>query len=407
MQELHTHLFEANIILQSIEHFQNKKLYAFDSLVGDCKCQVRTSMIMDGTQDRYFAEYEITTFLKTLQNLIVKIENLIQKVNNNTHSENQLLTRNLETTSLHNYLEQHQLNLIISENLALISLCFLTTPTNTILDLANSSFISTNKMKNFLIKAKVTLCQLTIEYEQNLAKKYGSLEEQKVLTQIEAKGFCSMTSFLPGFKHILQKMKHLKQPIIKKTKAFCACGGIQSIDVKLFTPIGESFIHNQQPTADNSAAMIIEGYQFPGSFNQLKQVLNIPNEATIIPNNFHKKCTCPNPSALTIINNIESTIITTLAQHPQFTNDTTINFESLDLLGSGFQQEYEHLKSQPGFSREDMSIFFVYHIYPSMTQDALECDESSILAKITEQRKSLSSTRLENFVSHQDTHCPC
>lgn len=399
MQELYTHLFEANIIYESIQHFQSKKLYAFDSLVGDCKCQVRTSMIIDLTQNIHFAEYEMNACLQSISRVIIKLEALIKKINNYNHSECQLLTRTLETISLYNYLEECELNLNLSEDIILISLCFFTTPTNSLLSFINNSFISTNKMKNLLIKAKVTLCELSITYEQNLAKKYGSLEEQRVLTQIEGKGFCSMTSFLPGFKHILQKMKDLQQPIIKKTKAFCACGGMQSIDIKLFTPVDEKFIHNKQAIADNTAAMIIEGYQFPGSFNQLKQILNISTEATIIPREFYKKCACSNPSALIEINTIENTILTTLAQHPQFTNDMTINFEKLDLLGSGFQQEYEHLTSKPGFSREDMSKFFVYHIYPLRIKDALDDDSSAIVEKIAEPRN--------DFVTHQYGHCPC
>lgn len=46
-RELHVHLFELNVLEQALRIFLKKELSYFDSLVGDWKCQVRASMIVD------------------------------------------------------------------------------------------------------------------------------------------------------------------------------------------------------------------------------------------------------------------------------------------------------------------------------------------------------------------------
>jgi hypothetical protein len=127
--------------------------------------------------------------------------------------------------------------------------------------------------------------------------------------------------------------------------------------------------------------MILDGYQFPGSFDQLKKNLNIPEEESFIPKSFYKKCTCKHPTAQHPIQDMEKAMLASLAQHPQFTNGASIKFKELELEGSEIEKEYHHLKSQPGYCRKNMSKFFAYHVYASTIADVLK-EEDEINKKL-------------------------
>lgn len=372
IQELHILRFEADIMLQAINHFKHKKLYAFDCLVGDCKCQARTAMILDLVHENHFPESEIDTSLHLINGLITKITELLQQIHTLHQTEKQLLAQKLKQITILEYLNLNDISFEASSDLILISLCFLTTPINNIASLNDYKSISTNKIKCLLIKAKITLCDLTIEYEKSLAQQYGCPNEQKILTQIESKGFCSMTALLPGFKHILNKIKHLNRYVAKKTTTFCICGGIINISIKLLQGINEQFIHVPiSEELQDDAIMVIEGYQFSGSFSQLKNTLGVSQEETLIPAEFYKNCSCTNPSKINPINDIQTAFLASLTQHPQFTTTANIDFEGLGLLNTNIHQEYTHLIAQQGFCRKDMQKYYVHHIHPSTIKDIL------------------------------------
>lgn len=373
IQELHILRFEANIMLQALNHFKHKKLSAFDCLVGDCKCQARTAMILDLIHNNHFSESKTDTYLLIINESITKITGLLQRINSSHQTEKQLLAQKLKQITILEYFNQNDISFNTSDNLILISLCFLTTPVNNITTFNDYESISTNKIKCLLIKAKITLCDLTIQYEKLLAQQYGCSDEQKILTQIESKGFCSMTALMPGFKHILNKVKHLNHFIVKKTTIFCICGGIINTNIKLLQGMNEYFIHI--PISDelqDQAVMVIEGYQFSGSFAQLKNILGISQDETLIPIEFYKNCNCANPSKINPINNTQTAFLASLTQHPQFTTSANIDFEGLGLLDTNIHQEYTHLIAQQGYCRNNMQKYYVRHIHPSTIKDALK-----------------------------------
>jgi len=373
IQELHILRFEATIMLEAMHHFKHKNLYAFDCLVGDCKCQARTAMILDLVHDNHLPEQKIDELLLFINDQIAKISALLERINLSHQTEKQQLTQKLKQITILEYFNQNDFLFEVSDDLILISLCFLITPINNISTLTDYKSISTNKIKCLLIKAKITLCELTIEYEKSLAQTYGNPDEQKILSQIESKGFCSMTALFPGFKHILNKTKKNNRSILKKIIHFCICGGIinksttylKAINNKLISvDISQEFL--------NEAVMVIEGYQFAGSFSDLKHILGVPEHETLVPKDFYRDCNCINPSKINPILDNETAFLASLTQHPQFTTGVNIDFEGLDLLCTDIYEKYCFLINQSGFSRSNMEQYYVHHIHPSTIKHELE-----------------------------------
>lgn len=369
IKELYVHLFELEILVKSLNDLSEKRYWKFDSLVGDRKCQARTSMMLDNVEN--------TLSLRQVKNKIeiyfTRLNELINKVLNYSNLERHLLTKNLKELSLKKYLEQQDLTFEVPLNVKIIALSYLTSLSKQ--DLLDLSFqgLSSNKLDKILITAKVHLCRLSIKYEQELAQDYGCIQEQKILNKIETKGFCSMVSTFPGIKHILQKVKDKSQVVIKKLIRFCSCGGIKDKKIKKFQEKNNQLQHQSLYTIkDDQAIMAVEGYQFEGSFEQLKNILGVPGEATLIPEDYYKNCNCSQENVLRKIEDFEHAIIACLTQHPQYTTNSEIDFEGLGLLDSDVKKEYDYLKSLKGYSREDMSKFFAYHIYPSTVKEVLE-----------------------------------
>lgn len=400
IQELNVHLLELKILVLTIQHLNNKKLQNFDSLIGDRKCQTRTSIILDILQKKELANDILIIQKNQFQNIIAKTTSIINHIKTAQSPELKNLTQQLRILSLEDFLNTNNINVIISKELMIAALCFFTAMQKHDIQQLCLDSISISKIDKLLVKAKISLCKISTEYEQKLSETHGCSNEKKILDQVETKGFSSMTATFPSIKHILKKIKNNNQPIVLKTTYFCTCGGIQNKTTKLFTTYANQFI---QTTFNNhlldQAAMILQGYQFPGSFNQLKKTLNINNEETLIPEKFHKKCICNYPQNKQKINNLEETIVAGLAQHPQFINDADINFENLGLINSNIHQEYKYLKSLPGVSRNDMSKFFAYHCYPSTIKDALEQESLSIT--------SFTGQLNPDTISHQYLDCPC
>lgn len=398
LQELQICLFEANIIHATINNILNNSFIPFDSTIGDRKCQSRASMLLDIIKSNHavFSEYK-----PKIEQIITKINILLKNIESFTQNELISLAKDLKTTSLYIFFSNHQIILNIPHELRIASLCYLTTlQEKTLKELINSQ-ITPSKIKKIINhRAKSKLCDLSIEYERELAQKYHLTDVSICLEQLEKKGFCTMTAFFPSFKPIFEKMKHKQQSFAKKTTHFCRCGGVKedSFEILNFNN-GQWHIVPYENHDPNAAIMTIYGFQFPGSFEQLKQILQIPLEAISIPKPYHKPCTCNQPFTKPNIDNIEHGILANFAHHPQFTTEAEIDFAGLGLVGSDLQKEYDFLKTLSGFNAQDMNKFTINHIYAATIKEALEQDSPSILAMVTSHRKDL--------VSHHDAHCPC
>lgn len=380
-KELLLYLLEIQIMLEATDTLINKKLKKLDCLVGDWKCQSRASMIQDLFNTKKDLFNILETSKKDLTTLQTKIQNLVNNFDIKNNKFNGKIIKKFKYESMLNFIEEYKIEFTPYKELTFISLCFLIySPKEKIHELTLNQ-VSNKQIKKIIEIAKKTLCQLSIDYEQNLAKTYGSNEEQKILTQVETNAFCSMTSAIPGFKHILQKIKVQNQQCLMRTFIFCGCGGIQNIKIQLFKPKNCKFEEIMNFARSDEPSMILDGYQFPGSFEQLKKNLNVPTEESLIPQKFYKKCTCNNPTAQYPIQDMEKAMLASLAQHPQFTNGASIKFKELELEGSEIEKEYLQLKSQPGYCRNNMSKFFAYHVYASTIADVLK-EEDEISQKL-------------------------
>jgi len=86
---------------------------------------------------------------------------------------------------------------------------------------------------------------------------------------------------------------------------------------------------------------------------------------------FYKPCHCAHPTKQQPIKCIETAIMAFFAQHPQFANGATIDFEKLELSDSTFKKEYDSLLTLDGFSMKDMSEFHIVHMYADTIQEVL------------------------------------
>lgn len=396
---LEIHFIEIKIISKAIEAFFNKNLLLFDSTVGDRKCQTRASMIVDLIENEQLLKDEFEKERDNINQIFLKTTNLLNKIKNLKHAELKELSEELQASSIDEYLKKHNLTYKPSFNLKLISLCYFTTLPLDQMMAETDHLLSLNKLNKLLISAKKELCLLSINYEQAISQKYDCQTNTLCLQQIETKGICSMTSFYNSFRSILKKMKDRNQSFIKKTILFCSCGGIQKKVTKYFTPSENKFIEHSINELTEQAIMIIEGYQFPGSLPQLKQILNVPEEEAYIPPAYQKSCLCKTPSESQTLQDAEAAILAFFAQHPQFTNNAEIQFDNQDLLNSDLHQEYNYFKSLPGFCERDMSFLYLDHIYPSTIKNAFDQDQDFIANLIAQ--PSL------NIISHQHINCPC
>lgn len=376
IQALHLHLLGMQIMLETIEQIQAQNFIALDATVCDCKCQVRASMILDLVQNISSFSESLRHEENKLTNISIKTKRLLDSIDFDKFTEIKKLIKELDNASLAHYFKEHQLFLDLCPKLKLTSFCyFVALKTPKMLTFVNN-IITPRKIEKLRVDTKTKLCVLSIAYEQKLAKIYGSKEEQKILTQVETKRFCSMTAFFPSFKPIFTKMKQTGQSFIQKNTIFCSCGGKKSDQYQLFASENNTFILKAiTPETFSSIAMIIEGYQFPGSFNQLQELLGIPVQLTeFIPKEFQKPCRCTKPIAKLTINNIEQAVLANFAQHRQFITDAPIDFEGLELADSDLKKEYDYLQTLDGFSINDMSKFCIRHIYASTIEQALQAD---------------------------------
>ena len=118
----------------------------------------------------------------------------------------------------------------------------------------------------------------------------------------------------------------------------------------------------------------------------MQHKLKIENKATDIPHEFRKSCTCKKPSKENPVKSFDEAIMAFFAQHPQFTNGAEINWQGLGLENSDLKKEFDHLLTLPGFSRENMSVFQINHMYASTIADVLK-EQKEMEARLQAERK--------------------
>lgn len=401
VQELNYQLFETKIMLDAIDKIIHKNLNFFDSPVGDWKCQIRTAIIADIIYNNQDLEKKLYNESIYINQLIINIHAYLNKINSLNTAEMKSLSKNLPKNSIDFYLKQNDIKFNPSQELLFASLCFFIKLKNLKnLNLEND-FISTNKLDQFCNVAKKILCNLTIKYEQDLALKYGSEEEQLLLQQIETKDIYSMVATYPSIKVLFKKMKKDEDLFIKKIIKFCICGGIEKVS-SLLLQIKENIFVEKNLTDEikDKVVMVIQGYQYPGSLKTLKELLKVPQELTYITKDYYKKCFCnKSPKTPIVISELKKVCLAAFAQHPQFTNGKQIDFEKLNMKNSSLYQEFTHLLSIPGCSINEMAQLHLDHCYPSTIKDALE--EDIAFSTTVEQTATFYT------MSHEHVNCPC
>lgn len=374
-KQLRILLFEANIIKHTIDAILQNDILAFDSSVGDWKCQTRTSMIVDIMEERESLHNEILEELPKVNYIIQKLSDILSI--NMTVQDLQYLKdkikENITNGSLQIYIKENCLDYSPPKNLLFLSLCFFRTIKNTILP----TFVFDTTAHKINKMAKRILMHLSIDYERHIANEYGSDDEVKALKQIEFKGSIIMTSCFVSFRTILKKMIAKKQLLATQCIVFCNCGGIQSLELKLF---GVQHNHYRQictrevlatQRSDQVVTMVI-AHQFPGCLAELRSLLHVPYHEINIPQNFYRRCICSNQSKHKSYDSIDEAMMASFVQHPQFINNATIDFKGLGLTSSKLKNEYDRLLTIPGFSRNDMSRFCIDHIYSDTIKSILE-----------------------------------
>lgn len=387
-QELLLYLFEMQIMITAIDLFMNYKLLFFDSLVGDQKCQTRTSIILDLLNEKSSFLQNIETIKHNLNSFTQKIQNHLIKFDFNNLKFTPENINFFKYPSMFDFMQKYQISFTPNQDIIFISLCFITTELSKekIFYLANNK-ISNQKITKLKALAKVALSKISINYEQELAKQYTKPIEQTILTQIECKpfssDFCSMTPLFPSFKVIFEKIKKQKQSFLQKNIQFCACGGVLTEKYNFYHYEENKFKRiplNQ--LSKSKVLMIIEGYQFNGTFTHLKELLKLPIHKNFVLSEFRKPCTCSiHTQDVHSTTNIEEVILAGFVQHPQFITNADIDWKGLGLENSDLKKEFDHLKTIPGCSIDDMSTFCIRHVYPSTIADVLK-EQEALEAKL-------------------------
>jgi len=393
---LDIHLFEIDIVLQAIDAFNHKKLHFFDTLVGDRKCQVRVSMLLDILKSCEI-DYEklkterckiITLRLRVLHHIELVASDKCLEIQRALQSAKHLFT-------MHDFFTKNNLNYNVPYEVLMISLCFFTTLTLREIELRFNTDLSKTKVKELWFLAKKQTSLMSIDYELCLARLTHNAELSTVLQVVETKGCCSMTAFFPSLKPVLEKIKWQQQFIVQKIVKLCECAGIQDVQYQMFQAKNGFFKQTLlKPLIDGVA--IIEGYQFEGSLSKLKNILNLSHDQMGIKQQLLKACECQRPQSAGLFfndQNIEEAVLANAAQHPQFTNDAQIDWAGLGLLDSDLKKEFDYLNTLSGYSIHDMSKFCINHIYASTAAQVLE-EQKAVQATLKTQSKVRRSSQI-------------
>ena len=365
---LEIQLFEIELFDEAFKKFIVHQYKSFDALVGDRKCQVRASMLLDIIQNNIDHKAELEDVKADLNRLKEGILDLIEKTEMHHIVETKKVIEEMKNLSLYEFFEKNHLNYKIMHDFFYIGICFFANPFMKNKNLDTYDGLSDKKYIKLLNGTKHKLSLISIEYEQDLAKTYGTIEIQKVLGFIQTKGFCSMTAFYPSFIPIWEKMKDKKQLVLKKTIYFCECAGVQDVQSDLFKANSENKFEKISKSDLTEAAFVIEGYSYKGSLEKLKNHLNVPVEHTEIKQEYLKLCECKKNFTIPEYKSFDDIIFASFVQHAQFTTDAEIPWTELGLENSDLKKEYDRLMNLPGCSLDDMSIFRINHIYVSTVE---------------------------------------
>ncbi len=379
--ELQLQLLELQIMLQAIDALISKKIIVFDGLVGDRKCQTRASMIVDLIENSDYLLSGLCAERLELESLIIKINQVRSGFRFDDHVFIKNNIADFHYSCLFEFINQMQISFVPSYALKLIGLCLITGLTKDEIHQASLNQLSKQKIDTFVESAKIELCQMTVQYEQKLALKYSPIDAQQALMQIEYKEYASgsscMTAFFPSWDAIFNKMKHEKQRFVQRLTIFCLCGGVQDKIDKLFECNKYGVKEVSMFKVSGKAVMIMETYQFQGSFAGLKLLLGIgESRATTIPVESQRACVCNDSTVPVNSQSIEQSIKAVFAQHDQFSNNATIRFGAT--INSKLKQEYDYFLVQPGHSINDMELGLIVHIYAS-TLDSVVQEQKSFV----------------------------
>ena len=348
-----------------------------------------------------YDQKKITT-LKFSENLIIihqlldRTQHLLDQIKHYSNIQRQELRQTLKGRYVFDIMNAYHLNYTPSTELIFLSLCFLITFKNSTLPIFSHHQVSPNKMKFLINTTKKMLCKLSIEYEQQVTKTYGSKEDQIAIQQIERQHVQQMTALFVSFRSIFKKMENKQQSFIIHATIFCTCGGIQKIELLYFKFIDHDWKNLPIPNDLSQAVMAIQTYQFPGSLTNLQNILgeDVPHDPLLGFAAKHlRPCSCLQPTVHKTIKSIkealmaffaqqhrlltdgsviETEIMAFFAQHSQFTNGAPIDFEGLGLMDSDLKKEYDYLLTLPGFSIHDMSHLWIRHMYAATLKEVVQ-----------------------------------
>jgi hypothetical protein len=387
--ELKLYYLEAFVLHSTLTHIENNQYRAFDCTVGDRKCQTRASMIVEAVQhlkNRNF-EFDIDGEMQLYKGRLEDLKTLIDEIKNYSAVQCAEVVKKFKLQTVQTFIKEMDLGAEPNKDLSFLGLCLISQLKPQEIDQIIDEKLSHNKhtrLINFGAKAK--LCELSIQYERQLSLDYKLKEVSAALEQVLHKGFCSMTAFYPSFIPILTNLKAKNISFVKKTSHFCNCGGLLGESTFIY-----QFIKNRwtvvEPSmvAADELVISIYGFQFNGSFLELKRILNIEPHEISIPLSFQVQCQC---SEKTVFErglkepsfNVETAILSCFAVHSQFTNEDEIDFKGLNLESSQLLKEYQNYKSIEGCGAVNMKAFSINHIYASSLTEALSEPSPSVLS---------------------------
>ncbi|MBI2344859.1 hypothetical protein HYV10_02175 [Candidatus Dependentiae bacterium] len=372
---------ELNILEQVVQLLITRHYKQLDPLVGDSKCQTRASMLLDIFQQNQFARTYCDTIQDHLNEAKEHLREFIEKIDSSNIERIKNITNEFYRDQLSNFFKKNNLDYEISDELLIISLCYFLFFKYEKIVLFSENLLSNSKAQDLLLLAKKKLLKITLHYEQSLVEKYGNEELKRILKFKEINGFCEMTAFYPSLIPILNKIENKRQLILIKNIIFCECGGIKFIKNDLYQGNGLDKLERINSKKEEEVAVIIEGYCFNGSFQQLADYLGISLRILVSSLDNLKLCNCSKSFNLIVEDDIETIILSNAAHHKQFTNGAEIPWVELGLEDSELKKEYDYLRTLSGYSVDDMSKFCIRHIYVSTVGQELE-DQRQFLLKL-------------------------
>jgi hypothetical protein len=379
---LEIHLLEVKILKNAIELYLLKKFKKLDAVVGDAKCQVRASILLDMINEGDLNSIDLKQHYNNLDKIYFELKDFLEILKSNEHQKRKTILNKIIGLTVYDILQLCNWNYVIPHHLFFVGLSFFSSLSFEKALEISENYLGSSRLKKLWFSTKKQLSLISIDYEQALAKKYGNSEIQKILEFIQTKGFCSMTAVYPSFIPIWNKIKDKKQLILKNTFYLCRCGGLREITNELFQANENKKIEKiKLKKEQNDIVFVMENYLFAGSYNEFEKIYNFSLDQSIFDILDLKLCSCSKFLIISDIENFDEAVLANFAQDRQFTNDAEIPWAELGLENSGLKKEYDYLKTLPGYSLNDMSKFLITHIYASTLEQELE-DQRQLLMKL-------------------------